>query len=75
MSSSVQWVVVQLSSTGEKEEDIDILKQSARKILNRGDVEIFVPAISPKVRDESQTIFFMEGYVFRSGNISVLSVL
>jgi hypothetical protein len=56
-------VVVQLSSAGERE-DVDTLMRSAKRILGRDDVDIFVPAISQQFRDESQTVFFMEGYVF-----------
>ena len=59
-----QWVIVQLSPTGEKEPDIDILRRAASRLLRREDVDMFIPAISQKVRDDSQTLFFMEGYVF-----------
>ena len=59
-----QWVVVQLSPAGEKETDISVLKRAAKRILRRDDVDMFIPAISQAFRDESQTLFFMEGYVF-----------
>lgn len=63
-NDGTQWVVVQLSSSGEKEPDINVLRRSARRILRRDDVDMFIPAISQRFRDESQTLFFMEGYVF-----------
>lgn len=59
-----KWVVVQLSSLGEREKNIPIIVRSARQILGVKDLEVFVPAISQKVRDESQTLFYMDGYVF-----------
>ncbi|KKM24338.1 hypothetical protein LCGC14_1606120 [marine sediment metagenome] len=64
LDDETRWVVVQLSSVGEKEADIDILRRSARRILGQDDIDMFIPAISQQFRDESQTLFFMEGYVF-----------
>lgn len=60
---SPKWVVVQLSPMGEKEKNLEMIKKSARQIL-KSDIEMFIPAISQKVRNESQTVFFMDGYVF-----------
>ncbi len=58
-----KWVVVQLSPMGEKEKNLEMIKKSARQIL-KSDIEMFIPAMSQKVRNESQTVFFMDGYVF-----------
>lgn len=57
-----KWVVVQLTSLGEREKNIDIIVRSARRIL--GDVEVFIPATIQKMRDESHTMVYMDGYVF-----------
>jgi transcription antitermination factor NusG len=64
LDDNAQWVIVQLSPTGEKETDMDILKRAAKRILRQEDIDMFIPAISQEFRDESQTLFFMEGYVF-----------
>lgn len=58
-----QWVIVQLSSHGEKEKDLEIIKKSVSRIL-KSNVEVFIPAISQKVREEALTTFYMEGYIF-----------
>jgi transcription antitermination factor NusG len=55
---------VELSPTGDKEENISLIINSVRKILRCKDLEVFVPAISQKVRGESQTMFYMDGYIF-----------
>jgi transcription antitermination factor NusG len=57
------WVIIQLSPTGEREKDLPTIVRAAQRGLGRP-VEVFVPAISQKVRDESQTLFYMDGYVF-----------
>lgn len=63
-SSRIKWVIVELTSAGEKEETIQNIIQSAHKLLKNPDIEVFVPAISQTVRDDSQTMFYMNGYVF-----------
>jgi transcription antitermination factor NusG len=63
-SSRIKWVIVELTSTGEKEDNIQSIIQSAHKLLKKSEVEVFVPAISQTVRDDSQTMFYMSGYVF-----------
>lgn len=62
-SLSKKWVIVQLSPMGEREKNLEMLKRAANKLLGRP-VDVFVPAISQKVREESQTLFYMDGYVF-----------
>jgi len=57
-----KWVVVQLTSVGEREKNIDIIVRAARQIL--GDVEVFIPAVIQRVREESHTMVYMDGYVF-----------
>jgi transcription antitermination factor NusG len=54
--------VVQLTSLGEREKNIDTIARAVRRIL--GDVEVFVPAFIQKVREESHTMVYMDGYVF-----------
>jgi transcription antitermination factor NusG len=60
---SKKWVIVQLTPTGERETRIPVLKRSVHKLLKQ-ELDVFVPAISQQVREDSQTIAFMEGYVF-----------
>ena len=57
-----KWVVVQLSSLGEREKNIEIIKRAARQML--GAIEMFIPAVVQKVREESHTMVYMDGYVF-----------
>lgn len=57
-----KWVVVQLTSLGEREKSIDVITRAVRHIL--GDVEVFVPATVQKVRNESHTMVYMDGYIF-----------
>lgn len=59
-----KWVVVQLTAIGEREKNISLIEKSARQILKRSDIPVFVPAISQKVRDESLTTWYSDGYVF-----------
>ena len=59
----VKWVIVQLTTIGEHEKNLALIVRSAQKILGKI-LDVFVPAISQKVRDESQTMFYMDGYVF-----------
>lgn len=61
---STKWVILQLTPTGEREKNIQAIIKSVRQILNRQDIEVFIPAISQKVRDESLTTWFSDGYVF-----------
>lgn len=57
-----KWVVVQLSSLGEREKNIEIIRRAARQMI--GNVEMFIPAVVQKVREESHTMVYMDGYVF-----------
>jgi len=59
-----KWVIVELSTTGERETNIKNIVNSVHRILRRNDIEVFIPAISQKVRDESQTLFYLNGYIF-----------
>ena len=59
-----QWVVVQLTSLGEREKNIQLIVRSARQIISRKDLEVFVPAINQKGIDDSLTTWYSEGYVF-----------
>jgi transcription antitermination factor NusG len=54
--------VVQLTSLGEREKNIDIITRAVRRIL--GEIDVFVPAVVQKVREESHTMVYMDGYVF-----------
>lgn len=62
-TGSKKWVIVQLTPAGEREFRIPVLKKAVCRILKR-ELEVFVPAISQSVREDSQTIAFMEGYIF-----------
>lgn len=59
-----RWVIVQLTSNGEREKNIASIVKAARQLLGRKDVEVCVPAVSQKVRDDSHTMFYWDGYVF-----------
>jgi len=62
--SSLKWVIVELSPNGEHDGDVETIKSNIRRILKIKDIQIFIPAMSKKIRDDSQTLFFMDGYVF-----------
>jgi transcription antitermination factor NusG len=61
----IKWVIVQLTSLGEREKNIQSITRSAHRILGKP-LDVFVPAVSQKSnsKDESQTMFYMDGYVF-----------
>ncbi|HED05456.1 MAG TPA: hypothetical protein ENI61_02085 [Ignavibacteria bacterium] len=61
---NLKWVVVELSPNGEHDIDVETIKSIVRRILKVKDIRIFIPAMSKKVRDDSQTLFFMDGYIF-----------
>lgn len=58
-----RWVVVGLSTAGERETDIDAIARAVKRILGR-DIEVFVPAVSKQAREESHTAVYMDGYIF-----------
>jgi transcription antitermination factor NusG len=58
-----KWVVVGLTSIGEKEKDVKVLTNSVHYILGK-EIEVFVPAVSRKARVDTHTLFYMSGYVF-----------
>lgn len=58
-----KWVVVGLSTVGEKESDIDTIVRVVHRLLGKK-LDVFVPAISQKSLGDSQTMFYMDGYVF-----------
>lgn len=58
-----KWVIVQLTHFGEREKNIQSIVRNVNRILGKP-VDVFVPAVSQKVRDESQTMFYMDGYIF-----------
>lgn len=61
--SKDKWVVVSLSSAGERETNIKAIQNAVRRILKR-DLAVFIPAVSKQARNESHTLFYMDGYVF-----------
>ena len=63
-SAPTQWVVVQLTSVGEREKNLQQIVRSARQILRNKDIEVFVPAINQKGQDDSLTTWYSEGYIF-----------
>lgn len=63
-AAPLQWVVVQLTSLGEREKNLQLIVRSAHQILGRRDLEVFVPAINQKGLDDSLTTWYSEGYVF-----------
>jgi transcription antitermination factor NusG len=63
LSIPPKWVIVQLTHFGEREKNIQSIVRNINKMLGKP-VDVFVPAVSQKVRDESQTMFYMDGYIF-----------
>lgn len=67
MSSSTdsknKWVVVSLSTVGERETNVKVIKNAVCSVLKK-DLPVFIPAVSKKARNESHTLFYMDGYVF-----------
>lgn len=61
--SPPKWVIVQLTHFGEREKNIQSIVKNVNRILGKP-LDVFVPAVSQKVRDESQTMFYMDGYIF-----------
>jgi len=62
--ASTKWVVIQLTSLGEREKNLHLIERAVHQILKRKDLAVFVPAISQKARDESLTTWYSNGYVF-----------
>ncbi len=60
---SKQWVVVQLSSNGEHEKSLPLIEKTVKRIL-KIDLDIFIPAVTEKVREDNLTMFYMDGYIF-----------
>lgn len=58
-----QWVIVSLTSMGEREASVNLLTKAIRNIL-KSDLDVFVPAATQNARQESHTFFYMDGYVF-----------
>ena len=61
--SKRKWVVVQLTPAGERETSIKNIERSVLRILKKP-IEVFVPAMSQKVRNETLTTVYMDGYIF-----------
>lgn len=49
---------------GEKETNLNVVAAAARRILCNPSLEVFIPAVSQDVRQDSHTMFYMEGYAF-----------
>ena len=62
-SGADKWVVVGLSPSGERETNIKVISDAVCRTLGVT-LGVFVPAVSKKARDESHTLFYMDGYVF-----------
>ena len=61
--SDKQWVVVQLSPTGEREKNLKSLEKAITRSL-KSPLMVFIPAASQKAREDEQTIFYLDGYIF-----------
>lgn len=59
-----KWVCIELTLAGEKEKRLHLLVKSVNQILRTTLLEVFIPAITQKVRDESSVLAYMEGYIF-----------
>jgi transcription antitermination factor NusG len=58
-----KWVVVQLSSSAEKEKNISIFQRSVKRYLGK-DLLVFVPAANLSARDDNHVMYYMDGYIF-----------
>lgn len=67
--SSKQWVILELSHLGEKENPKDLVTLLQGDIGDK-EVDIFVPSTSFHRRDNWVTICLMEGYIFIRGGLS-----
>lgn len=55
---------VELTLIGEKEKKLDLISRSARQILGDVSLDVFIPAVTQKVRDEFSVLSFLDGYIF-----------
>lgn len=62
-SNPKKWVVVQLSSSAEKEKNLSVFQRSVKRILGK-DLNVFVPAANLSAREDNHIMFYMDGYVF-----------
>lgn len=56
-------MVVELTHAGEQEKDSDVLTRAVHRIL-RAPLSVFVPSLSTDVREDSQILVYMDGYIF-----------
>jgi transcription antitermination factor NusG len=62
-ASEVRWVVVELTHAGEQEKKSEVLTRAVQRILGSR-LRVFVPSLSTDVRQDSQILVYMDGYVF-----------
>ena len=62
-ASTKKWVVVQLSSSAEKEKNLGVFQRAVKRLLGK-DIPVFVPASNSTARDDNHIMFYMDGYVF-----------
>jgi hypothetical protein len=58
-----KWVVVELTHSGEQEKDSRTLTRAIHRMLGRP-LNVFVPSLSTDVREDSQILVYMDGYIF-----------
>lgn len=63
-SSERNWVIVELTPTGEREKNLESIRKNIHKIMRDKTLEVFIPSVVQKVRDEFHILPFMEGYIF-----------
>ncbi len=61
--SDRKWVVVQLTQSGEREKNLASLEKNVFRSL-KAELTVFIPAASQKAREDTQVVFFMDGYIF-----------
>lgn len=62
-NNSKKWVVVQLSSTGEKEKNISLFQKAVKRYLGK-ELAVFVPAANLSAREDNHVMYYMDGYIF-----------
>lgn len=56
-------MVVELTHAGEQEKDVDVLTRAVHRIL-KSPLQVFVPSLLTDVREDSQILVYMDGYIF-----------
>jgi len=62
-ADSKKWVIVQLSTSAEKEKNLSAFSKSVKRHLGK-ELAVFVPAATLSAREDNHVVYYMEGYIF-----------